>query len=695
MAELGTKSKKHLFRFGIFELDQDNGELRKQGVRIQLQPKPLQMLEMLLERPNEIITREELRRRLWGGNIFVEYESGLNTAANRLRLKLGDSAESPRYIETVARTGYRFIAPVEKVEWDPTAMQAAEEIESPAITALPGRRKFPLWWVSLAAAALIAIAVISLLAARSPRETRMRFRQLTFHRGQVLGARFAPDGQSIVYAAQWDKEPRQMFLTSRASPESRLLGFPGMALASVSSAGELALLSASGTMNIGGGKLFRVPMNGSAPANVDQGIMTAEWSPDGRKLAVVRATKGQNQLEFPAGNVLYRNSGWLANVRFSPVSDEIAFIEHPIRHDERGQVRLIRPGGDGKVLGGEWVSISGLAWHPSSNEIWFTASRDEGPRSVWAVTRSGRLRPIAQAPGVLTIRDIARDGQMLLSRESRRLEMAGKAAATSAERDYSWLDWSRVQEVSANGSLILFDESGEAAGPHAIAYVRRTSDRGATRLGEGLAMALSPDGKWALVGSEDHKRLRLVPIEGGQTRNLPDTGLFYQWAKYFPDGKRLLVLASNPREGLRLYVQSLENSKIMGISPEMMVRNAAVSPDGDQVAVLSSDNQLLLFPAAGGEPKFIPTEEPLAPIRWSRDGSWILVQHLRSYAELPARISRIQVTTGRLVPWKDITPPDPMGVNSVTGVSITPDERSYMYSYRRVLSELYLCECGP
>ena len=83
-------------------------------------------------------------------------------------------------------------------------------------------------------------------------------------------------------------------------------------------------------------------------------------------------------------------------------------------------------------------------------------------------------------------------------------------------------------------------------------------------------------------------------------------------------------------------------------SPEMMVRNAAVSPDGDQVAVLSSDNQLLLFPAAGGEPKVIPTEEPLAPIRWSRDGSWILVQHLRSYAELPARISRIQVTTGRL-----------------------------------------------
>src|SRR5712692_7437116 len=119
-------SKKRLARFGVFELDLDAGELRKQGVRLQLQPKPLQMLAILLERPGEIVTREELRRRLWDDDTFVDYESGLNTAANRLRLKLGDSADTPRYIETLARTGYRFIAPVERIDWEspPTPISA-------------------------------------------------------------------------------------------------------------------------------------------------------------------------------------------------------------------------------------------------------------------------------------------------------------------------------------------------------------------------------------------------------------------------------------------------------------------------------------------------------------------------------------------------------------------------------------------
>src|SRR5262249_15837490 len=145
-----------------------------------------------------------------------------------------------------------------------------------------------------------------------------RFRQLTFRRGQVLGARFAPDGQSVLYTAQWDRDPRQLFLTTRASPESRPLGFPDRNLASVSSSGELALLSSSATMNIGGAKLSGVALSGSAEAHVEEGIMAAEWSHDGTKLAVVRAVNGQNLLEFPIGNVLYRTSGWLGNVRLSP-----------------------------------------------------------------------------------------------------------------------------------------------------------------------------------------------------------------------------------------------------------------------------------------------------------------------------------------------------------------------------------------
>ncbi|MBM3771490.1 MAG: hypothetical protein FJW27_09465 [Acidimicrobiia bacterium] len=100
------------YRFGVFEVDPRSGEIRKRGIRQHLQGKPFQVLLALLERPGEVVTREELQRRLWSSDVFVDFENGLNTAINRLRLTLGDSAEHPRYVETLARTGYRFIAPV-------------------------------------------------------------------------------------------------------------------------------------------------------------------------------------------------------------------------------------------------------------------------------------------------------------------------------------------------------------------------------------------------------------------------------------------------------------------------------------------------------------------------------------------------------------------------------------------------------
>jgi DNA-binding winged helix-turn-helix (wHTH) protein len=289
------KPGKRLVRFGLFELDLEAGELRKQGVKLQLQPKPLQMLQILLERPGEIVSRQELCRRLWGGETFVDFESGLNTAANRLRLKLGDSAESPRYIETVARNGYRFVAPVASVDW---ALPETEP-ERPAAQpqSVPKRRLMPV--AVLALTAVLAILFAAYFVFGAAPTARAHFRQLTFRAGQVSGARFTPDGHAVLYSAQWNGEPRQLYLTSAVAPESRLLGFPDMSLAAVSSLGELALLNGGGTMNIGGGKLSRVPMNGGSPLLLDQGIVAAEWSRDGRAIALVRASKGASQLEFP------------------------------------------------------------------------------------------------------------------------------------------------------------------------------------------------------------------------------------------------------------------------------------------------------------------------------------------------------------------------------------------------------------
>jgi cholera toxin transcriptional activator len=115
MSTFSGKPSARIVRFGVFELDLAAGELRKNGAKLRLQEQPFQVLALLLEHPGEVVTREEVRQKLWPADTFVDFDHSLNTAVNKLREVLGDSASSPRYVETLARRGYRFIAPVQKV----------------------------------------------------------------------------------------------------------------------------------------------------------------------------------------------------------------------------------------------------------------------------------------------------------------------------------------------------------------------------------------------------------------------------------------------------------------------------------------------------------------------------------------------------------------------------------------------------
>lgn len=671
--------------FGAFEFNRNVGELRKQGTRIRLQPKPMQILCALLERPGEIVTRDDLKIRLWPDDTFVDFESGLNTAVNRLRIALGDSAEHPRFIETEARSGYRFIAPVQ------TRPEAVDKTSAPTKrTNIPLPPRHPLRWWVLCGVALSTVAVIAGVRLRLP-SPPIHFRQLTFRRGQVSGARFADGSRTIVYAAQWENETRRIYQTHVGDPVSRMLGFDGLSLAAVSHSGALALLRSGGTMNIRGGTLSRVTVDGGPIQQMEENIFGADWSPDGARLALVRVIAGAQQLEYPAGRVLYRTAGWLSSVRVSPGGDAVAFIEHSVRHDDAGAVSLVDAHGNAAILASGWASASGLAWR-GSNEIWFTAARDSAPRSVWAVRRDGGLRAVGQAPGVLTLRDIASDGRVLLSVESRRLEMAGAVGNEEHERDFSLTDWSRVQQLSPDGSLLLFDESGEGTGWRPVAYVRQTRTGEVVRLREGLAEGFDRGGSAAIVLSEDRMKLWKVPVSGGTAEEMPSSGLIYQWARPFPDGQRLLALANFPQQPLRLYTQATQTGKATPLTGALMVRNASASSDGLLVAILNPEGKLMLYPTNGDSPRELPSDEPLAPIRWSNDGQWLFVMHLRASIQASAQVSRLRIPTGELRPWKLLTPADPTGVNSITGLAIADDEKSYVYSYRRVLSELYLAE---
>jgi hypothetical protein len=645
----------------------------------------MHILSALLERPGEIVTRDELKVRLWPDDTFVDFESGLNTAVNRLRLALGDSAEHPRYIETEARSGYRFIAPVQ-AQPEPSLSVATQPIAPEA----PQKRRVLRPWQF---AALLGFLVIAAAAAISLRRlgSPVTFRQITFRRGQVSGARFAEGSRNILYAAQWEDEPRRIYEAHVGDPVSRTLGFEGLSLVAVSRLGELAVMRSDGTMNIGGGTLSRVTVNGGPIQQIAENIFAVDWSSDGSHLALVRVVAGAQQLEFPEGRVLYHTAGWLSNLRVAPADDAVAFIEHPVRHDDAGAIRIVDTRGNAVTLAGGWASASGLAWKNGS-EIWFTAARDDAPRSVWAVRRDGRLRTVGQAPGNLTLRDIGSEGRVLLSVESRRLEMAGAITGETREHDFTLTDWSRVQQLSPDGSLILFDESGEGAGGQAATYVRKTRSGEVVRLRPGLAQGFDVPASSAFVLSDDRTKLWRVPIGGGTAQELPSSGLIYQWARPFPDGTRLLALANPPDRPLALYIQNLQTGTTNPLTGPLMVRNASVSKDGSTVAILNPEGKLVLYATTGGPPRTIASDEPLAPIRWSKDDQWLYVLHLRSSVQASALVSRLRIATGEIYPWRVLKPADKNGVNSITGVAIADDEESYVYSYRRVLSELYLAE---
>ena len=686
----GKRLLPRIIRFGPFELDTHARELRKYGVRVRLQDKSFQLLKALLEQPGEVIAREELQQCLWPGGTVVDFESGLNTAVKRLRVALSDSAEEPIYIETVARAGYRFIGPVD-VAGDAGSPAIASPLPVPRDPE-PELKPMRFRRMTVAATVLLFFCAAGLAFVVWPRPAAgdARFTQITFERGQVSSARFAPDGHGILYSARWAQNPRTVFLTNPVSPESRALGFPGANIASVSKRGEMALLTQEGVAPITGSVLSRVAMNGGAPVLVDRNIMSADWSADGTTLALVRAVDGVNQLEFPPGHVLYRTPGWMGSVRISPKNDAIAFLEYPLRHDDAGRLAMVDTHGGHRALTEQWTSASGVAWHPSTGEIWFTASRESAARSLFAVAPNGRLRLISKLAGAATLRDIAPDGRVLISREDRRLEMAAQLPGESAERDISWLDWSRAVDISQDGSLVLFDESGIASGGKYVSYLYRAADRNVLRIGEGLAMAFSPDATAALLlGADDRTRLRLVPISGGAASEIGPCGLEYQWAKFFPDGKALVALANEPGQRLRLYRIPLQGAHTpVAISPPAAVRNIAVSPDGAQIAALDSTGKLVIYAADRLAPsRTIPAPDPLAPILWATPSS-LYVQRQRTFDEIPALVFQLDPNTGERREWKQFMPRDPVGINAVTRILIARNEKSYVYSSRRVLSAL-------
>ena len=556
--------------------------------------------------------------------------------------------------------------------------------------------------VRIAAAVAIPAILLGLLAGwqiwKKAPASSPSYHRLTFRRGFAESARFAPDGQSVFYAASWDGAERsQLFSTRAESAGSLRLALPDGIIEAISRTGEMLLLHnlhfSTGYARVG--TLAQAPLSGGAPRDLLEEVGAADWSPDGASLAVVRAPGWRYRLEFPAGKVLYETAGWISHPRVSPKGDAVAFLDHPQFGDDRGSVAVIDRGGRKRTLSDGWSSAQGVAWSPSGEEIWFTASESGSSRLLHAVTLSGRRRLVASMVGELTLQDIAKDGRALFDHANRRIGLLGLSAGETKERDLSGMDWSRAPILSEDGKTVVFTEEGEGGGPGYSIYLRKIDGSRAVRLGEGEGLALSPDGRWVLAALVrfSPSPLVLLPTGAGETRPLPKDSINHDasLASFFPDGRRIVFTGNEPGHARRAWVQDLQGGKARPITPEGVV-GSTLSPDGRFVAARGPDHNIAHYPIEPGPTRPIPGIDPDDRIlRWTADGKSLFVHH-RPGPSLTSRVYRIDISTGRRELWKEFTPRDTTGIQSIGADAATADGKILIHTYSHTLSDLYIAE---
>jgi eukaryotic-like serine/threonine-protein kinase len=570
-----------------------------------------------------------------------------------------------------------------------TASNAKAEAEKPAT----GR------WLWFAAAALLftagGVGIGAWMYAAKPAELAKMNRN-TFRRGTIWNARFMPDG-NLLYAAGWNGEPSQLFIARAGSTESRPLDIKASDILAISKTGELALLLNQHLFEgfEFGGMMARVPEGGGSPREVEDQVEYADWSPDGTTLATIRRVQGKSRLEYPVGNMLYETPGWVSHARISPDGKLVAFIDHPQARDDGGRIAVIDADKKVKIISGNYVSAQGLAWTPDGKEVWYTATTSGSNRQIWATTLEAKVRLVYQGTGTLTLRDIGPTGRVLFTRDDWRSGIMAMAPGATVERELSWHDWSQARDLTDDGSILSFDETGEAGGELGGIYIRRTDGAPAVLLGNGTYPTLSPDGKWLLAlqaQANGDRGLAKFPTGAGEVEKINTGDVAVHSAYFLPDEKHILFEGAAPGDhGLRLWMLDLAQGKAKPVSGEGVLfrYRGCISADGKRLAILDPERKAAVLTLEGGAiARIAGAVDGDEPISWMEDGKHILVGR----PELPNRVYTIDLSTGERKLYKTFAMPDPTGLLDSAPPSFSKDLKSYVFSYTRITSDLYTAE---
>jgi Tol biopolymer transport system component len=560
--------------------------------------------------------------------------------------------------------------------------------------AIAGSAGKPRWPAFVAAAAVLGLALGAAIAwyLRPSAAPPPTFTRVSFHRGEVIRGRFAPDTKTVFYTAKLGAEAPDTYSIREDYPESTPAGLHGALLLSLSHKGEMAVLMRPHYVAHyqWAGTLATSPMGGSAPRELLEHVVDADWSPDGNELAVIDHSGNDKwRLQYPIGKVLLDGENWISEARVSPDGNQVALFHHPPNFDDRGEVMLFDRSGKSRTLSTGWESLEGLAWSPSGKEIWFSAADTGEQYCIHAVSLAGKERTVYCGTAPTRILDIATSGRVLVSTEETRGSMTLLEHGSNQMRDLSWLSYSWGPRLSQDGSEVLFTDLSEQSGNEYSVYVRKSDGSPAVRLaGGGFGSDLSPDGKWALVvlPGDPAARVQVVPGGAGQARVLHWDGLQPRWAEWFPDGQRILLLATPSGKGQTWFVTDVNGATPKELLPGEVPWHG-VAPDGKSFTLVQNGAWVLRSISDGTSKPIAGVQPGEFPIGWASDGKHMFVQEIVAGG---LNIYKVDINSGQRELWQAITPKDAVGVRPMSLPSaITPDGRWIAFGSRTQLGQLY------
>ena len=596
-------------RFGLFEVNPESGELRKSGIRIRLQAQPFRILMMLLDRPGEVVTREEIQQQLWGADTIVDFDHSLGTAVNKIREALGDSAENPRFVETLSRRGYRFIAPVFTSEPRDHGI-AAFAAESTGKKTAPLRWTF---WVAAAAAALI-IAVLAFAAGRrvtSRPEAPPLITQVTFS-GRVSPGdpqmeslpAAATDG-SRIYFSEIANGRAQIAQALIADGETSALGVPAEiaapSLGDISPDGSKLLLR--NHLDTSAEQALWVVSTINGDARRIPGILAhdATWMPDGQRILYAVGNDLYTAQEDGAGQrrfaVLPGRAFWL---RWSPDGRVLRFTMLDSLHHTTALWQINRDGGNAHSLLPGWNNPPAEccgSWTADGRYFVFQSTRN-GSSNLWQID---------EAPGLLTQRDPVQITNGPLSYQ-------GPVPARSDDRVF-------FIGLNTRSELLGYDDKAGIFSPYA------------SNLSNAARVEFSRDQKWVAWIQQDNGLLWRSRLDGSQRVQLTERPMQVFMMHWSPDGRKILMMGREPGKMWRIYTVNVDGSGLQPLLNED--RNEADpdwSPDGQQIVfgrlpeLMSMESQpraIYLLDLRTKKMTEVPGSRGLFSPRWSPNGRYI------------------------------------------------------------------------